>query len=252
MIINVTHRTIQDVPVLEVVDETLLTTPLPLVVFYHGWRSNQELVLTQARKLAQKQLRVVLPDAPNHGQRLQPVSTLPSLTFWNSIQGNLAEFDLIIKHYDQRALIRAHQIGVGGYSMGGMTTGALLTHHPEIKAATIIMGTPNLNAYAQLVRNYAAKQHVYLPTDMADITSWISHYDLNQHPETIAKRPVLFWHGTEDERIPYEQARDFFDRVHGQSYAEQVAFITGYRAKHLVKVPLMNKIANFFDYYLNV
>lgn len=249
--ISVKKQSLQDIPIIEVVDDQLLTQPLPLVVFYHGWRSQKDLVLTQARKLANRHLRVVLPDAMNHGDRMEPVSSLPSFTFWNSIQGNLAEFDLIIQTYRKRGLILNDQIGVGGYSMGGMTTGALLTRHPEIKAATIIMGTPNLNAYAQLVRDYAAKAHVYLPTDMAALTSWIDNFDLNLHPETIAHRPVLFWHGTDDERIPYAQSRDFFDRIHHEPYANQVAFITGYQAKHLVKIPLMTKIANFFDYYLN-
>jgi len=187
----------------------------------------------------------------NHGARKQPVSSLPSLTFWQSIQGNLAEFDLLIEFYQARHLILNHQIGVGGYSMGGMTTGALLTQHPEIKAATIIMGTPDLEAYAKLVRTYAAKHQRYLPHDMAKLTSWLANYDLNLHPATINHRPVLFWHGTDDERIPYAQARDFFDRIHAEPYADQVAFITGYQAKHLVKVPLMEKLANFFDYYLN-
>lgn len=249
--IKIEAKKIQDIPILEVNAAAQLTAPRPLVVFYHGWRSNKELVLTQARKLAQHAIRVVLPDADNHGERLQPVSTLPSFTFWNSIQGNLAEFSRIIQYYQDRQLILNGQIGVGGYSMGGMTTGALLTHHPEIKAAAIIMGTPNLDAYAALVRQTAAQHHLYLPADMALLTSWLDHYDLNQHPAKIDHRPVLFWHGTADERIPYHQARDFFDRVHHEPYAEQVAFITGYHAKHLVKVPLMNKIANFFDYYLN-
>lgn len=249
--IKVTNRHFQDVPALEVVTTTHLDQPLPLVIFYHGWQSNKELVLTQARKLARKNLRVVLPDAMNHGERHQIVSQIPSFTFWNSIQGNLGEFELIVNYYRERKLILNEQIGVGGYSMGGMTTGALLTHHPEIKAATIIMGTPNLNAYAQLVRKHAQVHAYYIPSDLALLTSWLDHYDLNLQPETINHRPLLFWHGTEDERIPYSQSRNFFDRVHTAPYAEQVAFITGYQAKHLVKVPLMNKIANFFDYYLN-
>ncbi|MFC6164262.1 alpha/beta fold hydrolase [Lactiplantibacillus dongliensis] len=249
--IEILQRQIQDIPILEVVPDNFRHQALPLIVFYHGWRSEKELVLTQARKLAQHNLRVILPDAMNHGARQQPVSSLPSVTFWQSIQGNLAEFELLINFYQTRHLILNHQIGVGGYSMGGMTTGALLTQHPEIKAATIIMGTPNLNAYAELVRTSAATHHRYLPHDMAQLTSWLDNYDLNLHPETINHRPVLFWHGTDDERIPYHQARNFFDRVHRQPYAEQVAFITGYQAKHLVKVPLMEKVANFFDYYLN-
>ena len=48
------------------------------------------------------------------------------------------------------------QIGVGGLSMGGMTTAALLTHHPEIKAAACVMGTPKLVAYRERIFNHAS------------------------------------------------------------------------------------------------
>lgn len=248
--VKIYQRNFQDVPVLEVVEEEYRYEKVPLVVFYHGWRSEKELVLTQARKLAAKHIRVVLPDAMNHGKRLEDVSSIPSFTFWNSIQGNLSEFELIVGFYQKRDLIKDGKIGVGGYSMGGMTTGALMTQHPEITAATIIMGTPNLNAYAKLVRYHAKNHGIYVPRDMKMLTSWIDNYDLNLQPEKINKRPLLFWHGTVDERIPYEESKDFFDKIQGNDYAEQVAFITGYKAGHLVEPPLMDKIANFFEYYL--
>lgn len=241
---------IQDIPVLEVVNEELNDQKAPLIIFYHGWRSSKELVLTQARKLAQKNIRVILPDAINHGQRHMDISSIPSLTFWNSIQGNIAEFSLIRNYYEDRDLIKDKKIGVGGYSMGGMTTGALLTSHPEITAAAIIMGTPNLSAYAKRVRDYANQRQIYVPEDMEYITSWINKYDLSQHPESINYRPLLFWHGTDDQRIPYSQSKDFFDLVHQKDYGDQVSFITGYKAGHLVETRLMDKIANFFEYYL--
>lgn len=248
--IKIYRRLLQDVPILEVVKEENRYQQVPLVVFYHGWRSDKELVLTQARKLADKNIRVVLPDAMNHGQRIHDISSIPSFTFWSTIQGNIAEFALIESFYQKRELIKDNKIGVGGYSMGGMTTGALLTQHPEITAATIIMGSPKLNEYAKLVRDSAKKHNLYIPEDMQKLTSWINNYDLSLMPEKINKRPLLFWHGTDDERIPYQQSKSFFDDIQGQPYAEQVAFITGYKAKHLVEPPLMDKIANFFEYYL--
>jgi len=244
------QQMIQDVPILEVTPEDAFHKQLPLVIFYHGWRSSKELVLTQARKLAQKNIRVILPDAMNHGQRLADVSSIPSFTFWNSIQGNLTEYSMIRDYYSNKSLIKDNKIGVGGYSMGAMTTGALLTAHPEITAATIIMGTPDLSTYAKLVRIDAKRRGLYIPDDLEQLTSWINAYDLSQHPETIAHRPLLFWHGTEDYRIPYRQSKDFFDRIHNESYADQVAFITGYKAGHLVEPRLMDKVANFFEYYL--
>jgi len=247
---KISQQMIQDVPILEVIPEDSFHKQLPLVIFYHGWRSSKELVLTQARKLAQKNIRVILPDAMNHGQRLNDVSSIPSFTFCNSIQGNLTEFSLIKNYYQNKGLIKDGKIGVGGYSMGGMTTGALMTAHSEITAGTIIMGTPDLSTYAKLVRIDSKRRGLYIPDDMEQLTSWIDYYDLNKHPEKINHRPLLFWHGTDDYRIPYRQSKDFFDRIHNESYADQVAFITGYKAGHLVEPRLMDKVANFFEYYL--
>lgn len=118
MKIEVRRRLIGTVPLLEVVEQTALYEKRPLIIYYHGWQTQKELVLTQGRKLAQAGFRVVLPDAANHGERKNPVSTIPSLTFWQSIQTNLFEFSLIIDFFKQMELVDDF-IGVGGVSMGG-------------------------------------------------------------------------------------------------------------------------------------
>ncbi|KRM21097.1 phospholipase Carboxylesterase family protein [Latilactobacillus graminis DSM 20719] len=239
-------RQIKGIPVLEVVGDADRHQPLPLVVYYHGWRSAKELVLTQARKLAAAGMRVILPDALNHGERLQPVSEVPSWTFWQSIQTNLAEFSLIIDYWRQLNLIQAGRIGVGGVSMGGMTTAALLTKHPEIKAAACIMGTPAPLAYARLVRENVQVHQLAQPDDLGLLTSWLTAYDLTEQPRAIAERPVLFWHGTADERIPYEQVAMFERQINDQTYAKNVTFLTANGERHLVKPALMNTITAFF------
>ncbi len=79
-------------------------------------------------------------------------STIPSITFWSSIQYNLIEFPIIIHHFHKLGLIKENWIGVGGVlSMGGITTSALMTQHPEIQAAACLMGTPYPARYIQRV-----------------------------------------------------------------------------------------------------
>ncbi len=248
--VSIRHRMIKGIPTLELTEEGQENAVLPIIFFYHGWQSEKELVLTQGRKLVKKGFRVILPDSKNHGERKYQVNAIPSLTFWDTIQANIAEFGMLEQFYQDRDLIKEGQIGVGGYSMGAMTTGALLTHHPEIKAATIIMGTPSLISYAKLVRDHAKRNNIYVPNDLEDLTSWIKHYDLDTNIETLKNRPLLFWHGTEDERIPYSQSWDFYQKYKDNPNASQTAFITGYKAGHLVETRLMDKIANFFEYYV--
>ena len=132
------------IPLLEVIPEDKIGEKLPLIIYYHGWQSQKELTLTQGRYLARAGFRVLLPDAFNHGERRNPMTDIPSLTFWQSIHTNLFEFGYLVNAMKKKGLVE-DQIGVGGVSMGGMTTAALLTHHPEIKAAACVMGTPKLD-----------------------------------------------------------------------------------------------------------
>ena len=144
------------IPLLEVVAEDKKNESLPLIIYYHGWQSSKELTLTQGRYLAREGFRVLLPDAFNHGKRKIPMTDIPSLTFWQSIHTNLFEFGYIVNALQKKGLAD-DRIGVGGLSMGGMTTTALLTQHPEIDAAACVMGTPKLVAYRERIFKHASQ-----------------------------------------------------------------------------------------------
>ncbi|WP_297076635.1 alpha/beta fold hydrolase [uncultured Enterococcus sp.] len=240
----VRRRKIGNIPVLEVVKEQDIYNALPMIVYYHGWQTAKELVLTQGRKLAAVGFRVILPDAMNHGERKTERSKIPSLTFWQSIHTNLFEFDTIIAYFDKLNLTTG-VYGVGGVSMGGMTTTALLTQHPEIQAAACVMGTPNLNRYKERIKKNAVKYGLALPKDYDALLSWTDHYDLAQKPETLAKRPIVFWHGTEDEKIPFEDVEDFIE-LNAQS---NITFWQE-QERHLVKTKTMDEITDFFVKHL--
>lgn len=240
------QRQIKQIPVLEVVKAAKRHEALPLIVYYHGWRSAKELVLTQARKLANAGFRVVLPDAFNHGKRLQSVSEIPSWTFWQSIQNNLIEFDLIINYFRKLKLIYNDLIGVGGVSMGGMTTTALLTHHPEIKVAACIMGSADLIAFKEGVKIRAKQLDLPLPLEIDDLLAWLKYYDLASQMSKIDGRPLLVWHGTKDEKIPFRQV----DRVFGNLKQSNIDYRVTQDATHIVKIPLMNEITDFFVKHL--
>lgn len=247
MKLSIRHRYIKKIPVLEVTPEEMKNQALPLIIYYHGWQSAKELSLTQARKLAGKGFRVILPDAMNHGERRTgAISTIPSITFWSSIQYNLIEFSVLVHFFKQLDLIQENRIGVGGVSMGGITTCGLLTQHSEIQAAACLMGTPYPVRYIQRVMKKAGEMSVFVPEDLPLVLSWVEQYDLSHMPEKLQNRPVLFWHGTEDEKIPYEDMADFEKRVADQEYSGKTRFMTGEGEGHLVQGSLMNHTADFF------
>lgn len=244
MKLAIRKRMIGTIPVLEVVAEELVYEALPLIVYYHGWQTSKELVLTQARKLAAHQFRVVLPDAFNHGERKTEKSPIPSLTFWQSIQTNLFEFEYLVTHFQRLGLTNG-VLGVGGVSMGGMTTCALLTQHPEIQAAACVMGSPDLQAYRNRLAQHAARAHLFLPKDYHALLSWIEAYDLAQQPQVLGNRPLLFWHGIEDEKIPYVDVEQFVQN----NPTRALTFLSEHE-RHLVKTETMDQVTAFFLQHL--
>ncbi|MGX6978210.1 alpha/beta fold hydrolase [Vagococcus elongatus] len=247
MKLTIHKRMIKEIPVLEVVPENKSSAPLPLIIFYHGWQNTKELSLTQARRLAANNFRVIIPDAMFHGKRNQwDRSSIPSLTFWTTIAYNLLEFSIILDYAHKKNWILDHRIGVSGYSMGGITTSALLTSHPEISAAASIMGTSQPWAYFNLMKSRIKDTNYLLPDELTLILQWVKDVDLGRHPEKIDGRPFLLWHGTLDDRIPYTLTKKFYDNIKEQSYAERTIFLTGKEEGHLVTTELMDTITDFF------
>lgn len=239
-------RMIGTIPILEVTPVYNRNDALPLIIYYHGWQTSKELTLTQAKQLARLNCRVILPDAMNHGERKRPISHIPSHTFWESIHSNLLEFGFILDYFKERGMVIKDQIGVGGISMGGMTTCALLTHHPEIKVAACVMGSPKLVAYRERIKKHATQAGRYFPEDYQDIFNWIPSYDLSLQPEKIANRPFLIWHGTDDIVVPYKHVKEFIDE---NSDCPSITFIED-EIDHLVEIKTMQKITDFFEKHL--
>ncbi|OTP12105.1 lipase/esterase [Enterococcus sp. 10A9_DIV0425] len=237
-------RRIKTIPVLEVVLRELRDVKIPVVIYYHGWQTSKELVLTQGRKIAKQGIRVLIPDAMNHGERKQPVSSIPSFTFWSSIYSNLFEFDTLLDHLRKRELL-SDKIAVGGVSMGGMTTCGLLTKHPEIIGGICLMGSPALLEYGKEIQKRASDFQYRLPQDYFDLISWVNKYDLSLQPEKLAGRDLFFWHGKKDEKIPYHQVADFVTNNQSQSYGKKIVFRSSEEQRHMVEVPVMEEAADF-------
>lgn len=242
------ERMIQHIPVLEVVPENAQYDALPCVVFYHGWQTSKELALTPARKLAQLNMRVILPDAMYHGsRRVEHRSTIPSFAFWSSIQHNLIEFNLIKDYLYQKDFVLNQQLSVGGFSMGGMTSAGLLTKHPDIISAAILMGTPDYQDFIDRLIFYSHEKDITLPLDLEDSLSWTKYYDLNTQPEKLAKRPIYFWHGTKDQKIPYHASHDFYEKYKHESFGQHMVFDTGMDEPHILTIDTMETMAAFLD-----
>ncbi|MGX7024730.1 prolyl oligopeptidase family serine peptidase [Vagococcus hydrophili] len=247
MTLTIRKRMIQHIPVLEVVPTEFLNEPLSLVIYYHGWQTKKELALTASKKIAQENIRVILPDSMYHGERkIENRSMIPSFVFWSTLQYNLSEFPMIKNFYQKRGLIQEDNLGVAGFSMGGMTTAALLTRYPEIKVAAILMGSPNFESFISRTAAYIQKEEGHYPDYLVDLFSWTKTYDLSKMPEKIAGRPLYFWHGTDDQKLPYDVTYQFYRDHKDQVYGRQMSFETGEGEPHILTIDIMNKTGKFF------
>lgn len=244
--ISVKIRHFKQIPLLEFVDEKYVDQILPTIIYYHGWHSKKELVVTNSRKLAEKGFRVFAPDALNHGERLQEVSTIPSYTFWQTIQANIVEFNQIVKHGASLGLIDPKNVGVAGVSMGGITASALLIANPEIVAGACLMGTPDILAYQKMLVNYAKNNGNLMPDSFVKTLDFWHYFDASTNIDRINNRPFFIWHDVQDPRIPFIQVKDFVKRAKGQPGTGQTIFVETNEYGHLLTPKIMDQVTDFF------
>jgi len=213
--IHIKIKQVEDIPYLAVEKVDTANQPLPTIVYYHGFNGGKEDSLTIAYKLAQKGVRVILPDCLMHGERKENASqTEIELAFWDIVLQNVKELNIIKEHLQSNNLIADGLIGLGGTSMGGITATAALTQYDWIKVAAVVMGTPNLLDYAAvLIQEFNKINKQQISSQQKDeVISQLRHYDLSLRPELINNRPLLFWHGENDNVIPIQYTLQFYKK----------------------------------------
>lgn len=256
--IRVKPQTIQEIPVIELVEETKDENELPTVIFYHGWTSHKESVLTQGYELAKRGIRVVLPEAHLHGDRgHEGDGTEDQTVFWNVIGQNLHEFPKLYQYYTELGLADPHRFGASGLSMGGITTCALLTQFDFIKAAVVLMGCPSPIPFTKWLldskwneETQSAESNKPNPIGLEETLKKLQGIALNEQPEKIAGRPVHFWHGTEDDLVPFHLTEAFIEEISMQPFANQVSFSVGHDQGHKVPYEVTVEMADYFKKHL--
>lgn len=173
-------------------------TPLPCVVFYHGFTSSNTVYSYFAVALAQAGFRVVMPSAPEHGSRFNGDEQERLLHFWQILLQSFNEFPALQEALYQERLISGGRLAVAGASMGGMTALGIMARHPELKCAASLMGSGYFSSLSSTLFPPALEQRESLATHLAawDVSHQLAH---------VADRPLLLWHGTEDDVVPAEE-----------------------------------------------
>lgn len=84
--IEIESRELADIPVLHAYPVGQKDTPLPCAIFYHGFTSSSLVYSYFAVALAQAGLRVIMPDAPDHGSRFSGDAARRLNQFWQILR----------------------------------------------------------------------------------------------------------------------------------------------------------------------
>ncbi|NYF23978.1 prolyl oligopeptidase family serine peptidase [Sporosarcina sp. JAI121] len=245
-----------NIPLLHIMDEQFEDKQVPVVIFLHGFRSAKEHNLHYAYNLAKKGVRVLLPDAHLHGARDENLDEVQmSLRFWEIILTSIEEVSVLREELVKRGLQTTGKIGLGGTSMGGITTLGSLAVYDWIDAAAVMMGAPGFVQLAKAQMSEYERRGFKLPIteeEKKKLLTTLSTFDLTKHPSRLNNRPIYFWHGQQDTVVPYEPTHNFYKAVK-KDYSEvpdRIAFISDDNAGHAVSRAGMLQSADWLACHL--
>lgn len=252
--IGISKDKIKNIPYLTVVNHKYESEALPTVFYSHGFTSAKEHNLPIAYLLAEKGFRIILPDSEHHGERAGKVtSTERELAFWDTVIQTINELEVIKNHLVDEGLILEGKVGLAGTSMGGITTAGSLTKYPWINAAAILMGTPKITEYAEVVvEKVIETENLDIPEqEISAMLTQLQSYDLSMQPEKLAERPLMFWHGDKDHVVPLELSYDFYKNAKEQ-YTDKsnIKFLKEVNRNHKVSRYAILETVHWFETHL--
>src|SRR5699024_9241702 len=252
--INLQEEVIGDIQLLHMVKEEVANDTLPTVIYYHGFNGEKESSLTPAYKMVEKGLRVILPDSQHHGGRDGGIDPREKeVAFWEIVFQNIKELKQIKDSFVKKGLTDETRIGVGGTSMGGITTYIALAQYEWIKAGAVLMGTPNVRQYGQqlIERFNAAHEEKLDEKDVENTLQQLQQVDLSLHPEKLRQRPLFIWHGVDDNVVPVSLTDEFYKKIAENYSSDDDLFYLREenRMHHLSKLSMVSA-ADWFQKHL--
>ncbi|MFC0524799.1 prolyl oligopeptidase family serine peptidase [Pontibacillus salicampi] len=253
--IGIYRETIKGIPTLFVVDSAKENEPLPVVTYIHGVTSVKEQNLPIAYALARKGYRVVLPDCYLHGEREEGLNKQEqSYRLWDVVVQNLKELPILRNELEARNLILDHRFGLAGTSMGGITTSAALTQYSWIKVAAVMMGSPQPVRFAKEQVRSIKEMGMEIPMTVEEqekLVASLSDIDLSEQMDKLNGRPLFFWHGEEDDIVPFDHSYSFYNQVISHyKNPENIRFLREVGRDHKVSTYAIGEAVNWFELHL--
>jgi fermentation-respiration switch protein FrsA (DUF1100 family) len=243
---------VNGVPVLHAAPVADFDKPLPTIFFLHSFRVSKELISYFGWMLGAAGFRVVMPEAPDHGERFSGDDARRLRSFWDILRQSVDELPHLRESYASRGLIRNEErIGVAGTSMGAFAALSAATRYPWIGAAASLMGTgyfldaartifPPMGAFTPEKR----EAHHQRLAQMAD-------YQIVPRLDRLAALPLYIWHGERDDVVPYADAIRLQDDILAAGGGDRLEFLSDPFGGHKVTMNAASGTVSFFSRWMN-
>ncbi len=212
---------------------------LPTVLFYHGFTSSKRVYSYFAVALAQAGMRVVMPDAMNHGTRFDGHASARLQQFWTILKTSIDEYPRLRQALEDRCLIADGRLAVGGASMGGMTALGIMARHAEVRSVACMMGSGYFSTLARTLFPPHERQ-------AADIFALLAEYDVSTRLERLGDRPLLLWHGEDDDVVPAVETLRLQQALMQQGLDKHLTCLWEAGVKHRITPGALDATAQFF------
>lgn len=213
--------------------------PLPTIIFWHGYASSKLVYSYFAVALAQAGFRVIMPDAPEHGARFHGDEARRLQHFWQILYGNIQEYPLLRDAINDKKWLAEGRLGIAGASMGAMTALAVAGHYPEVRCTASLMGSGFYHALSQSLFPPPAHRDAVL-APLAD-------YEVTQCLELLARRPLMLWHGEDDDLVPVAESKRLWQLLQQQHLDSNVVCYWESGVKHRITPYALDSTCAFFS-----
>ena len=225
---------------LHAIPSGLRDTPLPTLFFYHGFLSSKLVYSYFAVALAQAGFRVIMPDADEHGARFTGDENQRLEKFWPILQKSIDEFPELHQLASERSWILEDKVAVAGASMGGMASLGIMARHPEVRAVACLMGSGYFSSLAQTLFPPALEER-------DKVMAALAPYDVEYQLTRLGNRPLLLWHGEEDDVVPVTQTQRLQQALTTQQLDTQLTYLLEPGVKHRITPFAVSATTTFFE-----
>lgn len=148
------------------------------------------------------------------------------------------EFAALREAISNQGWLEEGRLAVVGASMGGMTALGILARHPDIKCGASLMGS---GYFMSLSRTLFPS-----PDFPAELAEW----DVTHQLEKLAMKPLLLWHGEDDDVVPAAETFRLQQALRGAGLDAKLICEWQAGVRHRITPEALSATVAFFQKYL--